>query len=381
MKRHTFLKLLSVLLVVLVGVISMQYLRAPKVDLAAGAQKLIPELEKNLASVNQVKFIQAGNATLLTLKRTEQGWIVPEQYNYPADVKKVREFLVKLSETSLLEEKTSKPEKYASLGLVGIDKSDATGVQVEIEGMKKTGKLIIGLYNGQGTGTFVRFPDQAKSWLAAGSLLVEKEPINWLAVDLFDFDSERVRAVEVERNGGLISIEKESPAQPNFSVTNVPANRTLSSDFIANSIATALTTFRAEKVLPIAQIEAPTSGSEVTARYHLFDGINLEIKGWQSNSNYWVKLSASLDKDRARMNALADSAFARLSAEKSTDRNAPAAKPTPVDLEKREQEVKQAIEKLNLEVDRINRLVYGWAYQIPPYKFMLFDKQMKDLLI
>ena len=69
----------------------------------------------------------------------------------------MREFLLKLSDATVLEQKTSNPKLYADLGVEDVKGKDAKGILVTLEGLKQPVKLIVGNFNGGGGGgTFVR---------------------------------------------------------------------------------------------------------------------------------------------------------------------------------------------------------------------------------
>src|SRR5687768_12739 len=81
---------------------------------------LYPELKKELEAVTAVRIIKAGGNTAVELKRSESGWTVSERANYPADDAKLRKLVTSLADAKLLEEKTSKAESYATLGVEDI---------------------------------------------------------------------------------------------------------------------------------------------------------------------------------------------------------------------------------------------------------------------
>jgi hypothetical protein len=138
--------------------------RSPETLILTG-QALIPELSQNVNQVTGLRVTKAGNPTGVELRRLEQGWVVSNKANYPADVGKVREVLLSLANTRLLEEKTADPEYYEPLGVQDINAANATGLQVDIEGLGKPVSMIIGKPARGSSGTYVRRPGELQSYL------------------------------------------------------------------------------------------------------------------------------------------------------------------------------------------------------------------------
>ena len=188
MKTKTLYILIAAAVLALIVAVVMNRSSAPQSDVAAQAKPLLPGLKEHVNDVSGITLVGAGNKTLLTLRRDKDGWVIAEKSNYPVDMTKVREFLLKLSQATLLEQKTSNPKRYAELGVDDVKDTDAKGVRVDIAGSRAAdSKLIIGNYNGGGGGgTFVRRDGDAQSWLATGNLTVAKNAADWEKRDLAD---------------------------------------------------------------------------------------------------------------------------------------------------------------------------------------------------
>ena len=89
----------------------------------------------NIASIR----ITEPKATL-TLQRKEDGWVVAERRGFPADLAKVRDFVVKLIELKVGQSEPIGEKDRARLNL------DASGTQVELGGAdgKPLAKLVVG---------------------------------------------------------------------------------------------------------------------------------------------------------------------------------------------------------------------------------------------
>ena len=67
-----------------------------------------------------------------------------ERDNYPADEGKVRKLLIAIADAKVLEEKTSKPESYATLGVEDTKAAGATSLRIDLVGAPKPVSLIAG---------------------------------------------------------------------------------------------------------------------------------------------------------------------------------------------------------------------------------------------
>jgi hypothetical protein len=81
-------------------------------------------LRDHVNDVNKVVITGADNKPTATITRAGDGWSVAEKGGYAADTGKLREFLLKLADSKLIEQKTANKEKYATLGVVDVSVKD-----------------------------------------------------------------------------------------------------------------------------------------------------------------------------------------------------------------------------------------------------------------
>ena len=62
-----------------------------------------------------------------------------EKGGYPADLGKLREYLLKVANAKLVEKKTAKTERYPDLGLSDISDPKAKGTAIDIDGLAAGG--------------------------------------------------------------------------------------------------------------------------------------------------------------------------------------------------------------------------------------------------
>ncbi len=374
--------------------------RAPRSDVAAGAGMLVPDLREHVNDVARITLTGAGNKPLVTLARGESGWSVAQRGGYPADLAKLRDFLLALADASLVERKTSSKERHAALGVEDITAADAAGVLVDIEGLPAPTRFIVGNFDGQGGGgTFVRRADDTQSWLAKGTLSADRNPADWIRKDLADIAADRIAEVVITRASGKpLRIHKETAAATRFEIDGIPKGREAASDFVGNGPAAVLAELRIDDVAAADEAPAPADATKV--RYATFDGLVVEATAWKAGDKGLARFTARLDVEVAASHiadaqAQAAAAHARDAAaskaageapdegEESADADgAEPASPAPAPLAVSDpaQDREQRLAALNAEVAKLEAAFDGWTFTLPAHKVANIDKSLEDLL-
>jgi len=407
MNAKTLYSLIAAALVSLIAAWWINSAQKPVSESAEQAKALLPGFREQVNDVTSITFSGADNKVLATLKRGSDGWTVAEKSGYPADVVKLREFLLKLADAKVLEQKTSNPKHYADLGVNDVTEKEANGVLVSLDGLKQPLKLIIGNYNGAGGGgTFVRRDGEAQSLLVKGNLTPEKAVANWEKKDIADVAATRLKqAVLTSPEGKVLKVYKEQSGDANFKVADVPKGREVSSDFVANTLGSALSGLHAEDVFPAKDI-AP--GDKVyKAHYLTFDGLDIGLVAWVTDGKDYAQFTAALDNAAATANIDADQAKAKAdfaaaqsgagkasaaktgdsadgkpAADTATDPVAKAAAEpiAPLAVSDPAKDKAERLKVLNDEVVALNRTFSGWTFVLPNFKFSSIDKGMDDML-
>lgn len=367
------------------------------------AQPVLAELREHLNDVSAISFSGAGDKPIATLEKGASGWTLKEK-GYPADPAKLREFLLKLGDATLLEAKTSSDKRYAELGVEDIKAADAKGVLVALAGLPKPTQLIVGNYNARGAGTFVRRAGETQSWLAKGNLNIDKNASNWLDKALADIPATRIREVLLTAaNGKTLRAYKEQAGDANFKVADVPKGRELSGDFAANGLGNALAGLRFDDVFAAKEVAAPADG---VSKAHIvaFDGLVFDVNAWKKDDKVYAQFAVSLDGALADARIGADQAKAKADwdaqqqadAAKASDAKgaeatknekpaaAPAAKAdaavAPLAVSDPAKDRQQRRDALDKEVAELKQRFDGWTYQLPNYRFDSLAKNMDELL-
>lgn len=397
MNAKTFRILIAAALLALIAAIYVSVAGRPETEESANANALLfPHLRDQVNDVNALALSGAGNKALVTLKRGADGWQVAERAGYAADIGKLREFLMKLADASVIETKTSNPKRYADLGVEDPVAADAKSVQVVLSGLKDPLKLVIGVFNGGGGGgTFVRREGEAQSLLVTGNLLAEKTPAAWIRKDLASIEAERVKQVSITGiDGKVLRIYKDTTSDANFKVADVPKGRELASDYVANSLGSGLANLRIDDVAAAKDSPAPEKAFKI--HYLAFGGLAVDVIAWDAGGKNAIQLSASndpaqLDADIVTGQAKAKAAYdtqvaaAKLKVvEAKGDDNAiakaeadVAKPPSLVDAAKDTAQRQAAAASV---VADLNKKFADWTFFVPAYEFANFNKGIEELL-
>lgn len=390
MNQKTFI-VLGIAAALAVGVaLVVDHSRTPQSDVSARAGLLVPDLRDHVNDVTRITLTAANNQPAVTLARGDKGWTVAQRGGYPADVGKLRDFLLKIADATLLEEKTSNKDRQADLGVDDITSATAKGVLLDLEGLAKPARIVIGTYNAQGGGTFVRRADETQSWLAKGTLAPEKSPADWIAKDLANIAADRIASVTITHaDGKVVRVAKKSAADSRFEIADVPKGREPSSEYAANGLGAVLSELNIEDVAPLAEAAPPASA--VRARYATFDGLLVDATAWKNGDKAHATFVASLDETvaarhvaDAQAKAAAEQATAKADAPKppadaaAAASGAPPAVPLAVSDPAKDRE--QRLAAANDEVTRLNAAFQGWSFVIPAHKYANVDKSLDDLL-
>ena len=399
MNQKTLIGLAVAALVAILVAIAVNHSKQPRSESAEVSEKssyLVPELRDHVNDVSRIVMTGAENKPVATLDRGADGWSIAEKGGYAVDTGKMREFLLKLADAKLVEEKTANKDKYAALGVEDVAGKDAKGIEVELGGLAQPVKLIIGNTNAHG-GTFVRRAGEAQSWLASGNISVERKGENWLRKDVADVAANRVASVSIARpDGKTVRSAKQDEGDANFKLADVPKGREAGAEFTVNGLASTLGGLRFDDVVPAKDAAPPEK--PLNARYATFDGLVVNVVAWEKDGKDYAQLTATTDPDQANrhiaarqakakadddassahQNDAAPAANASKPADAKTDTSETAVKPAAVaDPAKDRQDKLAALDK---EAADLNARVKDWTFVLPPYKYANINKSPDELL-
>lgn len=322
---------------------------APPSDAAIAGNVFLPGLQASINDIARVR-ISGSQEESVTLEKNDTGWTVQEKSSYPADSGNIRKTLLALAGASIIEGKTANPDYYQQLGVSDPAAEGATGVQLELEGLAEPLRIILGKREYQPRdSTFVRRPDEKQSWLVSGAIGADKDPLQWIDREVMDIGSDRVQSIRIQHaDGEVLQLRKETRAQDNFEVVDVPAERELSSESAANPLAAVLASLRLSDVSPLPELN-PKDHSPVIGEYRAFDGVVISAQVFEAEKTRYAHFEARFDEEQAKRFAV-------------------------------EGEDESARESARKEAEALQAKLSGWVYAVPGSAYKDMTKRIGDLL-
>jgi hypothetical protein len=290
--------LVLVVLLVVLGGAALLYNYQERSERAENVATLGRPLLKDLkaADIAAIKIMEP-KATL-TLQRKPDGWTIAERRGFPADVGKVREFVLKLIELKVGQSEPIGDKDRARLNL------DSSGTQVELDGAdgKPLGKLTVGKKyfkrevdnpeKAPADGRFVALPaDAATVYIVSDPLAqASTKSVDW--IDRTSFQVEKVKTLEVRMPDGAAWRLERSADNADWKLDGLKPGEKLDTGR-ANAASYSLSLLELADVAPDdakdTGLDKPTLINAST-----FDGLAYEIKvGALAGDNYYVRFSSS----------------------------------------------------------------------------------------
>ena len=252
------LKTLSALAVIAAILIAVTVFVSQRKDAASPqtGQPVFPGLKATINDVSEMSIVtQSGT---ITIHRAEDSWRVKEKHEYPADLGKVREALIGLAELKILEPKTRKPELYEKLGVQDVEAEGSLSTSVTLKDAAGNTLAAVIIGNDRPAGgdgdqkeMFIRKPENPQTWLAMGTLSIEKNPGEWLDKELVRIETNRVRRLRViHPDDTRLVLEKAKPADLDYHMVDLPEGLELQSQFTVNNVVSTVASLSMDDVNP-----------------------------------------------------------------------------------------------------------------------------------
>ena len=359
MNRRTFVVLASIAVVLgLLAVLGQNRTGTGTIAGDTAGQPLLPGFQADAQDIGSVSITGAGGERLVTLERSDTGWTVAEQDDYPAKSADVNSLLIAIAEAAIVEEKTANPGFHARLGVEAIETADAAGVQLVLTstGGSNFATVILGdAYTA--TQRYARLVDSDQSVLIDRNPDIARDPADWVEPAIIDIAGERVQRVEiVHADGERVVLRKSLRSDTDFLVDDIPEGRELQYTSIGNVTGSALQGLELDEVAAAAATELPNEVATVI--YSTFDGLIITITiATDDGEDPWLRFGAHFDAEQAL-------AFAT----------------EPVDPVTADNSIEAADDPI-AEAEAVNAALAAWRYRIPSFKYSQLTRRMEDLLL
>jgi len=345
-------KNLRILAIIIAALLLVYFLTDNGSDSGTGGDSFIPGLKADLNSTSGLA-VRSGKAAF-TVSRVDDAWVIVERGNYPANVGVLRELLIALADATIVETKTSNPDKYHLLGVDDPGAEDSEAIELIIRGEEFEHTVVLGK-TAQRNYRYARLAENEQSVLIDKNPDVADDLGGWLVQDLLDVAASRIASVTIEHaDGERIEILKESADTTDYTVANIPEGRELSYATVANGIAGTLAGLQLEDVRPANAESAPTA---VTV-FESFDGLTLSVASYGSDEETWIAISARADVSSSGEEATAEVTGSEAEPDAAEDTHLSAA----------------------AEAAAINERAASWQFHIPDYKANLLKRRFEDIL-
>jgi hypothetical protein len=364
-----------------------------------------PALRDNPDAVAKIT-LTTPEGMITLVRETGDRWSALERYGYPVDRKRVRDLVVALADMRLIERKTAQPERYDRLQVEPPDAEQAQSKLVRLEAAdgKVLAEAIIGkqryrLTGTEPSGTYLRRPDEAQSWLASGGVQIEQAIAEWLEDEIVDVDPAAIRRIVIERAGepGYVAV-RDMPDQ-DLRIVGLAKDEALKEDADLGQLAGALSNVAFEDVKPRDQLTWPAQ--QHTARIQTFDGVELTVRLAQIDEAYWATFDAravaptrgaapaaaeakpDVTDDAQQSTTTAEAAEQDSAGSVSNDRTAEGEQDEGETGGKQEASVDEPAEEepaAPIDPDRLNQRLRKWAFRVPDYLFNRMSTARSELV-
>jgi hypothetical protein len=317
---------------------------------AEGGQLMFPDLAPRLQQATKIEVVHQGKPMVIE-KREVAGhvrWGLADRGGYPVQETKLRSMLTALTELRVVEQRTSDPTQFATIGVEDPNAKDSNSNLLSV--LDASGKPIAALIVGHRrvrTGgnvpeeVYVRRPNDKQSWLAEGSLEVDSDPQLWLDRDIMNIDHSRIAKVAVTRGDETLDFARTNDKL----ALSMPADHPKLDDYKLEDVSRALELLTFEDVHPDATPPGDPVGKSV---FTTSDGLTVTA------SVYRAPPAAAAKPDAA-------------------------ATPAAPDRDVLAQFSVTGDDKAKAEADRLQARLAGWTYQLGSWKQKSLVPSIEDL--
>lgn len=260
--------------------------------------KMFPQLGNRVNDIARIA-VRQGDDTI-TVERQDGQWVLTNLSNYPADVGKIRQLILGMTDLIRLEPKTQNPELFEKLGVIEPKAGNTESRLIELTNGSGdyTLALIIGKEKPAKTSTrlseyYVRVPQEEQAWLAQGNIPLPRAANEWLETQLINIALNRLSRLAVHHsNGETVIIEKSGPEATDFQIVEPKRPEKVRSTFTVNNMAQSMATLMLQDVTSKeAAVQDPQD--HFTAELKTFDGLTVTLSVQKSGEDYFGVIGAS----------------------------------------------------------------------------------------
>ena len=295
MKPKTLVRFVAVTALVMVGALITVADRY-WISTAATSVRPFPGLLDRINDVADIEIQSDAGTTVI--ERTESGWAMTDKGGYPVQPEMARRAVIGFGELELTERKTARPDRYERLGVSDPGGADAKARLVTLKDGQggAMAEVILGKrrdnrLSSQG-GYYVRLPGEEQSWFAPANFEIPTDPAVWLEPRVIHVNAKRVAQITtVQPNGETLVLAKETPLSPHFGFPDLPPDKALKGEAVADDMNTIITAIDLVDVAPESDVDYTKDVWHTDIK--TFDGLDVKIDIVMRDQEPWARLSAS----------------------------------------------------------------------------------------
>ncbi len=349
------LALITVVGIAIAAVVS--YYRAP--ETSTKEQSLYPHLSSKINTIKELDI--KGKGRTVTLLKQGDHWVIRQADGYPAKFDKIRETLLGIANLRIVADKTSNPALYSRLGVEDPNKKQANSLLVTA--LDNSNNPLISLIVGKhrrtpvastAPGMYVRKAGVAQSLLVNGDLAISSDITDWFNRNLMDIHDERIKDILVQHaDGSSVHLHREKGTD-DFTLDDIPKGEQAQSVTV-NRMGTVLQDFFVDGVRSDSKLAFPAKTDLATIT--TFGGMTAKVTSAEVDNMNYARFSFSYS---------APPPTAKQQDPKSNDKTA-----------EKPQQKKRDVEA---EVQKLNKAVQGWSFEIPDFKYKLLNTSLDELI-
>ena len=263
-------------------------------------KKIFSGLTEEIQNISKITF--ESSFAEYQLSKNYQKWTLKGYNNYPADIKKINSFFLKLIESNFIDIKDIESKNYKKLGVGYPFELDSESMKVKI--YKEESKLydfIIGKSLGDEKSykvNYFRIFDEEKVYLLKNSLDIPIKEFQWINEDIIKIARWRIKSVEINDiiSKSQFKIYRDSYDSRNYKLDNLSKNYSLKNNFSLNSLASV---FESLKILDVSPILPNSDKVDADIQKNIivetFDGLILKLDLLKADKKQYIKIYAKSD--------------------------------------------------------------------------------------
>ncbi len=250
---------------------------------------VFPQLAERASETARLRITSSEQQ--LTIERDGETWTVAERGGYPADAASVVALMEGLVNLEFVERKTAEPGRHHRLGL---DDPSADGDGVRIEAFAENGAglaaLIVGNARRTG-GQYVRYPDEAQTFVAVGELPELDSVDDVIDLELFSVPRDAVAEIIVTpEEGPAYRIVRDQGPSGRYELAEPSQGWELLNQSSGSTMAGALSRLRFNDVRASSELDGAPVGSHVSVSA---DGFVVTLNIFAEGEERWAVIETN----------------------------------------------------------------------------------------